>query len=146
MKDESKLKGNVHIQLFDKDGKLKDERKVHNTVVTAGKNYIADALSSTPGNTVMTHMGVGTGTTAVAAGDTTLEAQTDRNALTSNTDATNVVTFVGDWAAGDATAALTEAGIFNAASAGTMLARSVFSAINKGALDSLKVTWTLTIG
>jgi hypothetical protein len=27
-----------------------------------------------------------------------------------------------------------------------MLARAVFTAINKGASDTLKITWTLTIG
>jgi hypothetical protein len=140
------IKGNVEIQLFDENGNLKDYRKIKNTVVTAGKNFIADQLSDSPGATKMTHMAVGTGTTAVDAGDTALQTQTDRNALTSNTDSGNVVTFVGDWAAGDATAAITEAGIFNAASNGTMLARTVFSAINKAAADTLKITWTLTIG
>jgi len=59
-----------------------------------------------------------------------------------------VVTYVGDWAAGDGTnSAIKEAGIFNAAAAGTMLARYVFpTAIDKGAGDTLQVTWTVTIG
>ena len=45
----------------------------------------------------------------------------------------------------DATGAVTEAGIFNAASGGTMLCRTVFSVVNKGADDSLSVTWTITL-
>jgi len=52
---------------------------------------------------------------------------------------------VASWAAGDGTGALVEAGILNAASAGTLLARVVFSVINKGAADTLEITWTLTI-
>lgn len=137
---------NVHLVLKDSDGNVKDERQVHNTVVTAGLNHIADQLSASPGGAAMGYMGIGTGTTAVDPGDTALQTALDRNALTSRTDSANVVTYVGDWAAGDGTGAITEAGIFNAASAGTMLARAVFAAVNKGASDVLQITWTLTVG
>lgn len=141
------MTGKLHIQLFADDGSLLDERLIDNLVVTAGKNHIADRLSTTPTGAAMSHMAVGTGTTAPAAGDTALGTEIDRNALTSATDSANVVTYVGNWAAGDATnAAITEAGIFNAASAGTMLARATFTAINKGASDTLQITWTVTIG
>ena len=143
------IRGHVCIELFSHDGLLKELREVDNLVVTAGKNHIADQLSSAPGQAAMGWMAVGTGAGAPAAGDTLLGAEIDRNALTSRTDATNVVTYVGDWAAGDATnAAITEAGIFNVVTANTitMLARATFTAINKGASDTLKITWTLTIG
>lgn len=137
--------GNVLVELFGPDGGLKEHREVHNLVVTAGLAHIADQLSTTPGGAAMSHMAIGTGAVAAAAGDTALGAEIDRNALTSMTDAAAVVTFVGDWAAGDGTnAAITEAGIFNAASVGTLLARAVFTAINKGASDTLKITWTVT--
>lgn len=136
---------NVLVQLFDKNGALKEERSVKNLVTTVGKQHIADQLSSSPGGAAMSHMAIGTGTNAAAAGDTTLQTELDRNALTSRTDSGAVVTYVGDWAAGDGTGAITEAGILNAASSGTLLARSVFSAINKGASDTLQITWTLTI-
>ena len=64
-------------------------------------------------------MAIGTGAAAPAFGNTALGAEIDRNALTSATDSANVVTYVGNWAAGDGTnAAITEAGIFNAASVG----------------------------
>lgn len=140
-------RANVRVELFDKDGNLKEWREVHNLVVTAGKNHIADQLSSSPSQAAMSHMEVGTGTTAPAAGDTALQTALDRNALTSRTDSTNVVTYVGDWAAGDAThTAITEAGIFNNSTGGTMLNRATFTAINKGASDTLKITWTVTVG
>ena len=42
--------------------------------------------------------------------------------------------------------AIAEAGIFNAGAAGTMLARATFTAINKGASDTLAITWTVTVG
>lgn len=145
--DRMEMRGRVVVELVGADGKLKERREVDNLVVTAGKNHIADQLSSSPGGSAMSHMAVGTGSTAPAAGDTTLGSEIDRNALTSRTDSTNVVTYVGDWAAGDATnSAIAEAGIFNASSSGTMLARATFTAINKGASDTLKITWTVTVG
>lgn len=146
MKLNLKDTANVHIVLRDENGNIKEQRDIHNLVVTAGKNHIADQLSSAPGGAAMSHMAVGTGAVAPALTDTALGTELDRNALTSRTDATNVVTYVGDWAAGDATGALTEAGIFNAAAAGTMLARATFTVVNKGALDTLQITWTLTLG
>lgn len=135
---------NMHAQVFGKDGKLKDERHSRNTVVTAGLNFIADQLSASPGSSAMSHMAVGTNNTAVDAGDTTLNTELDRNALDSLTDSGAVLTAVATWAAGDGTGAIVEAGVFNASSSGTMLARTVFSVINKGASDSLVITWTFT--
>jgi hypothetical protein len=141
------IRGEVFLQLVGPDGKLKDEQLVENLLVDAGEAHIADRLSASPTGAAMSHMAIGTGSTAAAFGDTALGAETDRNALTSATDAGNVVTYVGTWAAGDGTnAALREAGIFNAASDGTMLARAVYANIDKQAGDTLTVTWTVTIG
>lgn len=141
------IKGEYHIELFDKDGNLKDERRGENLVTTVGKNDIVDQLLASPAAVKPTHMAIGTGTTAAAVGDTTLQTETasTRVALTSKTRSTNVLTMVGDWAAGIGTSAVTEAGVFNAASAGDLYSRAVFSAINKGASDTLKITWTYTI-
>jgi hypothetical protein len=147
IEDGLKITGHVRLELFGPDGALKTTQETNNLVVTAGKNHIADQLSASPGQAAMSHMAIGTGSTAAAAGDTALGTEIDRNALTSRTDATNVVTYVGTWAAGDGTnAALREAGIFNAASTGTMLARVVYSNIDKQAGDTLTITWTVTIG
>ena len=136
--DDLKLTGALTIALNDV---IVEETE--NLVVTAGKNWVADRMNNA--NTVMTHMAVGTGTTAAAAGNTALVTETDRNALTSTTVTDNAVAYVATWAAGDATAALTEAGIFDAASSGDMLARTVFSVVNKGAADSMTITWTITV-
>lgn len=137
---------NVHVLLRDENGNIKADFVTHNTVVTAGKNHIADQLSSAPNGAAMGYMAIGTNSTAVLATDTALNVELDRNALTSRTDSANVVTYVGNWAAADGTGTIVEAGIFNAVTAGTMLARTVFSAITKAAGDTLQITWTLTIG
>jgi hypothetical protein len=118
-------------------------QETNNLVVTAGKEWVADRMNNA--NTVMTHMAVGTGTTAAAAGDTALGTQLDRNALTSTTVTNNTIEYACTWAAGDGTGAITEAGIFDASTGGDMLARTVFSVVNKGADDSMTITWTITV-
>jgi hypothetical protein len=143
-------KGRLLIQLFDKNGKLKDERAISNLMTNAGEAHIADQLASSQDESAMSHMAIGTGTTAPTSANTALEFQIDRNALTSRTQGAggddNDIIYVGDWAAGDGTGAITEAGVFNSSASGTMLCRSTFAAINKGASDTLKITWTVTIG
>jgi hypothetical protein len=146
MPDEDlKPQDNVKIELKGPDGEVKETVELHNLVTTAGKNAIASRLASSPGSAVPTHMAIGTGATAADVADTTLQTEIDRNALTSNTASTNVLTMVGNWAAGDGTGAITEAGVLSASSGGTLFVRAVFGAISKGAADSLAITWTLTV-
>ena len=136
--DDLKLTGALTIALNDVI-----VRETENLVVTAGKNWVADRMNDA--NAVMSHMAVGTGTTEALVAQTTLVTENDRNALTSTTVTDNAVAYVATWAAGDATAAITEAGIFDAATGGDMLARTVFSVVNKGAADSMTITWTVTV-
>lgn len=152
-KDTMKATGMVDIIIRDADGRIKDERHVPNLVVDAGLDFIAGRMKGTgvdSGYTVpdeMSHMEVGTDNTAAGASDTTLGAAvgSSRTALTSATVTDNAIAYVCTFAAGTGTGALTEAGIFNAAAAGDMLCRTVFSVINKGASDSMTITWTITI-
>jgi len=96
--------------------------------------------------TAMTHMGVGSGTVDPAAGDTALgTALGARIALTSTTVTANDIVYVATFGAGSGTGAVTEAGIFNALTSGTMLCRTEFAVINKGASDSMTITWTVTV-
>lgn len=145
VKDSIGIRGKIHIELRDEFGNLKDERWIYNTVTALGDAHVADQLSD-QGNTAMSHMAVGIGTPSATA----LGNESDRNALDSTTQGTggddNDVIYVCTWAAGDATVAITEAGIFNDASAGTMFVSASFSVINKGSGDSLVITWTVTFG
>lgn len=131
---------NVRLILRGADGKVKHE-SVHNTVTTAGKNGTADQILASPTLGKPTHMAIGTGTPS----STTLGTELDRNALTSKTRSGAIVTMVGDWAAGDGTGAITEAGVFDASSSGNMWLSASFSVINKGSGDTLQITWTLTV-
>jgi len=136
---------NVHIVLRGPDGEVKEERDCHNLIVTVGVNAIVEQLVASPATTKPTHMAIGTGGTAASAGQTALTTELDRNALTTKTRSGAVLTMVGDWAAGDGTGAITEAGVFNASSSGDMYSRVLFSVINKAAGDTLQITWTYTL-
>lgn len=144
--------GHGRAILRDEDGKIQELREFDNVFTDAGDAHVADRMSSVPGESVMSNMSIGTVTTTLTAGDTKLGGELDRNTLTSFTQGAgaddNKVVYIGDWAAGDGTGALTEAGIFNSATAnaGSMLCAQTFSVINKGASDTLQITWTVTFG
>lgn len=146
--DKIKARGVVSFVLADENGNVKEQQD-HNLVVDAGLAYIASRMKDATA-TAMSHMAVGTGTTAAADAQTALVTESARVALTSTTIVTTTVAndsiqYVATFGPGVGTAALTEAGLFNASSAGTMLARTVYPVINKGALDTLTITWKVTV-
>jgi len=137
--DGLKLKGKLTIALNDEV-----VQEVPNLVVTTGKDYVASRMKDATA-TAMSHMAIGTGSTAAGASDTALGNQSARTTLTSTTVTDNDVVYVDTFPAGTGTGAITEAGIFNASSGGTMLCRTVFSVVNKGASDAMTITWTVTV-
>ena len=118
-------------------------QEIPNLVVTTGKNYVASRMKDATA-TAMSHMAIGTGSTAAAAGDTALGSEAARVALTSTTVSTNTISYVATFAAGTGTGALTEACVINASSSGTMLCRTVFATVNKNSSDVMSITWLIT--
>lgn len=154
MQEQIQAKGKVNIVVRDEAGNIKEERNIDNLVVSVGKNNITAKVAGYTGSTAntMSHMAVGTSNTVAAAGNTTLVAEVaaSRVTLTSSTLTTitstnDSIRYVGTFPAGTGTGSLVEAGVFNAASSGTMLCRTVFSTVTKGAGDSMVITWTVTI-
>jgi hypothetical protein len=139
-----KASGSLRVIVTDKHGQVKEDREFRNLVVTVGKNFVASRMVGTASN-VMSHMAIGSNSTAAAAGDTALGTELGRVALASSTATGAVVTYTASFPAGTGTGAIVEAGILNAASAGTLLCRTVFAVVNKGAGDAMSVTWTVTI-
>ena len=135
---EMEMKGRLTIALNDEV-----VQEVDNLVVTTGKGYVASRMKDATA-TAMSHMAIGTGSTAAAAGDTALGSEAARVALTSTTVSGADITYVATFGTGVGTAAITEAAVLNASSSGTMLCRTVFAVVNKGASDSMTVTWTVT--
>lgn len=144
IQDQLKVKGDLIVKLFDKNGQVKEERVIPNLVVTVGKQFIASRMVGTAAN-VMSHMAVGSSSTAPANGDTALGGELGRVALTSSTASGAIATYIATFPAGTGTGAVVEAGIFNASSSGTMLCRTTFSVVNKGADDAMSITWAITV-
>jgi len=144
IQDSIKVTGELKITVTNPNGNVTQETVIPNLVVTSGKDYIAERMKDAT-TTAMSHMAIGTGTTSAAAGDTALETEAGRVTLTSTTVTANAVAYVATFGAGTGTGAITEAGLFNASSSGDMLCRTVFSVINKGAADTLGITWTVTV-
>ena len=143
--------GELKVVLKDKNGIIKQEFLAPNLVVSTGRNFIAASMTATGRPTDMSHMSVGTGSTAAALANTQLTAEIASSKVVLTTGegvpSTNTIVYTATFPAGSGTGALVEAGIFNAAgdNTGTMLCRTVFSVVNKGADDSVTITWTVTI-
>ena len=138
LNSELEMKGRLTIAINDQV-----VQEIDNLVVTTGKGYVASRMKDASA-TAMSHMAVGTGSTAAAAGDTALGNESARVALTSTTVSGADVVYVATFGAGVGTAGLTEAAVLNASSSGTMLCRTVFPIINKSVSDSMSVTWSVT--
>jgi hypothetical protein len=139
LQDDFKMTGRLSIAINDEV-----VQEVKNLVVTSGKSFVASRMKDATAG-AMSHMAVGTGSSAAAAGNTALGSEVDRNALASTTVTGTDIAYVATFAAGEGTGALTEAGLFNAGSSGTMLCRTVFAVVNKGVADSMTITWTVTV-
>lgn len=138
-----KAQGQVKLELTRADGTV-ETVDIKNLVVTTGLNYIVSRMKDTT-QTAMSHMAIGSGSTAASAGNTALGTELGRVALTSTTVSTNTIQYVASFPAGTGTGTVYEAGIFNASSAGTLLCRTVFGIVTKDAGDSLAITWTITV-
>lgn len=128
-------------------------KRVRNGITTVGKALIAGRLNASGAPAAADYIAVGTGTTAFAASDTTLVTETAASGLTRaqgtvslvTTTTTNDTAQVTKTFSVSGTVAVTESGVFNASSSGTLLCRQTFSAINVVSGDSLAITWKVAI-
>lgn len=120
-------------------------------ITDAGRNHLVQAgigAAVTAFNNANAHIGVGDSTTAFAAGQTDLQAAS--NKLRKAMDATypsggsNVITFRSTFGTSEANFAWDEWGVFNAASSGTMLNRKVEALGTKTNTQTWQFTVTLT--
>ena len=139
--------GNVHLLLKDGDGRAIVDKKKCNMVVNGGLQLLAAHLAGQVTNN-LSHIAVGTGTAPAAGTQTALSAELSRIAFGSASMATTTVAndsvmFAATFNPGVATGAITETGLFNAATDGSMFSRTVFDVINKGPADTLTITWVV---
>jgi hypothetical protein len=127
--------------------------KYTNLVTNAGRALITNLIYDISTPTAPSYIGIGTGTTAAAATDTTLETEEsgaglNRAAATITSQTTTVSGDTGQSAitftyTGGSDKAITEMGLFNAASGGTMVARTVFPVYTLQTNDQFTITHKL---
>ena len=147
----------VTLRVFSKDGKLKQEYDSGwspNGITNVGFAEVAGLILLDVGGTAFDYIAIGTGTTAFDPTQTALVSEVIRKAGTGSKTTTSVTDdtaqLVTTFSSADTlsgTHAITESGVFNAASGGTMLCRQTFSALNIDwdAGDTLQVTWKIQI-
>lgn len=129
-------------------GMWANEISFANLITSAGFAGISSRLNGSGSEAAFTYIALGTGTNAAAAGDTTLQTEITDSGLTrqSATVSRTTTTVTNDtarltytWTA-SGTKAVTESGVLNAASVGTLLNRQVFSAVNLVSGNSFQAT------
>ena len=122
-----------------------------NLITNAGLAVMASRFNGADSEAAVTYIALGTGATAANVTDTTLvtEISTGGGSRAAATASRQTTTVTNDTSrllktfSFTSSFAVTESGIFNAASSGDMAARQVFSAINVSNGDSLQVTWDI---
>jgi len=140
-----KVTGHLKIQKYDPVGQLIQELEVPNLVVTVGKEHIASRMVGTA-SASMSHMGVGSNSTSPVVSNTSLVSQLGRVELDDITVNGALIIYSATFGPTVATGSLTEAGIFNASTGGTMLCRTTFPVVTKQATETIAITWTVSIG
>jgi hypothetical protein len=120
-----------------------------NLITNAGRALISGLINGSGTPAAATYVAVGTGTNAANATDTTLQIETAASGLSRAAGTVSLVTtsITNDTAqvlksfSVTGTVAVTEAGLLNAASSGTLLCRQVFTAVNVVNTDTLQITW-----
>ena len=155
MREDVEMHGRLRVALLDRDGSVVYERTHPNRIVKAGRQLVAElftgvAAGSPPSK--VTHMGVGTGAVAVNDDQNALASpRAPRNPITSvtNSDVTESgvkrvkasLQTVFDFDQANGPDPLREAGIFTAATGGTMYNRVVFDAVTKSDTFKLTLIW-----
>ena len=141
--DGVKSRGEIEIRKYT-CGQLVDVVIVNNLVTDRGRQHFANQASQVALETPISYVGVGSGSGRNET-DQTLSAETGRSIIQSKNqgvgDELHKIIYVFEVDAGVGTGNVTEAGLFNASTGGVMACYQSFEAIEKGANDSLVITW-----
>ncbi len=144
-----KMRGSIELCMKDLHGN-EIWRKRENTVVTVGRVWVLKQLESVDNTTqVLSHIAIGTSTTAPSTADTALASETTRAAI-GTFSTTNLTSNPPSWQAqvsfntnvGNTT--LGEVGMFNSSAGGTLFARATFATINKTTSNTLSISYTIS--
>lgn len=149
------FKGSYEIKVIDANGNVKTHFEVPNMITNVGISGVADLIGGVNGISDFEYIAIGSGTTGETQSDTTLEyeitspssaarQQASKSLVTTSVDYDTLqlqATF-----SFDSDMKITEAGVFNASSGGTMLSRKTFNEVNVSNGDSLQITYKIQVG
>jgi hypothetical protein len=146
-----KLEGTIRLKCFYKDGRLKwDTGFIKNTITTAGMAQLA-LLAGDASAVPFTYLAVGTTSTTPTSANTALLSEVTNHGLAraeatvsrvTTTNTNDTLQLVYTWtASGGSTDIIQEIGIFNDASAGTMLGRALTGAKSITSGETLQATY-----
>lgn len=148
-----KTKDNVEIIVKNSAGEIKEKKTYRNIITNVGRAAMASRLNGDGAEAVFNYIAIGEGSNAATVTDTALQTETvvdggQRKIATLSRVTTTVNNDTAQWVAVFTfTLAhnITESGILNAASAGTLLARRVFGTISCLSGDSMQITWKIQL-
>lgn len=148
MRDDLSLNTNLEIRVNDAyTGEVLKIEKIHNLVVTSGRNLVRDFLNCDTGLTGLTHIAISTSTSVEAASDTGIGTEIQRALLTQKTESAaslNCKYYLPSATANGYT--LTKIGLFGngattSTGSGTFYAEGLFTGIAKTASISVTFSW-----
>lgn len=140
-----RVRGDLTLILERPDGTKKVTQN-KNMILNGGFDFICDAIGNPSRGNPISHIALGTSTTAADPAQTGLLTEIARLSGTySHTTNTKYFTLTAAFPAGVATGNITEACVVNAGSGGTKLNRLTFTAVDKQPDDTLMAIFTFTL-
>lgn len=151
--EDVRLRGEIDLLLRDPQGQIKAHRHIKNTITAAGLTALAGLMVLDVGGTGFDYIAIGTDTPGATAlgGECTTSggerrggANVTGTVVSVGTGTNNAAQFVTTFTF-TGSLALTEEGIFNASSGGTMIASQSFAALNVANGDTLQITHKIQV-
>ena len=140
-----KLIGRLKATLKDKDGNIKQQFEKQNLIVNGGLDGFMEQVLNSPSIAVPSHMGIGTDGTQPQLSDNDLGSQQGGRQSISKQRNLNEVEFSAVFGPNEPVNSeieIREAGLFNAATGGTLWARITFGVVTKAPDDTFDLSWT----
>jgi hypothetical protein len=148
MKENLQIAGIVDLELVSKDGLVKYKNTINNLTTIAGKNLAVRRLLGD--QETISSIGIGSGTTAAADTDTSLEsslANEDIRFQFIDSINNNILVNSTTFAENVGTGTINEVGLFSNSSPQKLLCRAIVNTpFEKAATDYLNVSWKIKIG
>ena len=132
-------------ELFDYEGNLKQKFVKHNLITSAGYDFLANCMCNVDRPSPLKYIAVGSGDNKPTFEDVELQNEVMRKLCDySHSNGSTFLALGTTLEPGEATGALTEAGILNSLSGGVLFDRVTFPVVNKEPMDTYRISFTLT--